>query len=380
MSKQPFAMVLYALATICLLLPVVAALLLGLKGEQMAPEVFIRYLPAAACVWMGLVAFGLLVGVGTLMDREVAMPRKLQAMLREVQDAIEAIGRAVSEQKAPAPPAESAAPAETVRPSPAVPALEAATLHRLASILEEIRDVSLLNEAQRQKRLNQLMTGRRRVTMAKVEELIAASRWREAEAMLTNAEQEFLDDPLISAIRRKYDVAKSAAEQLALAKVKQAIQDQIALSSWDRALELASSFAQQHPGEPAHELLTHTRQLREEYTDSIGTELYEEMRTNIEQRSWRRAYDAATRLLTKCPEHPKVGNIRAQLGIMKENAETEQGNAMEVRIQELVRAKRYSEAVELAEELQKSFPNSHQAEIASQLITKLRQRMAESAA
>jgi len=378
MSKQPFAMVLYALAALCLLVPLFAGLLLALNNGQIPTEVFLRYLPAAACVWAGLLAFGMLVGVGSLMDREPSMPRKLQTMLTEIHTTLQAVGRTVSEAQpaaSEAPGAPAAAPLATTTSTP-VAAFDPAVLHKLESLLAEIRDAGLMNESQKQKRLLQVTTSRRRVAMAKVEEMIATSRWHEAEALLANAEQEFVEDAVVQAMRRRYEESKETAERQALGRAKQAIQDQIALSSWDRASEIATAFAQQHPGAAADELVQRVAQLRRDYTDSIGSELYDEVRANVEQRSWRRAYDAAKRLLAKCPDHPKAPQIKNQLAILKDNAETEQRNALEARIQDMIRAKRYNEAIELAQELQNTYPNSHQAEIAGQLIARLQQHLA----
>jgi hypothetical protein len=48
---------------------------------------------------------------------------------------------------------------------------------------------------------------------------------------------------------------------------------------------------------------------------------------------------------------------------------------VEARIQDLVRAKRFGEAIEMAEELRKTWPESAQAKIAEQLIVRLRERL-----
>ena len=234
-----------------------------------------------------------------------------------------------------------------------------------------------MNESQRQTRLQQLLAAWRDIEIARADELAAAGRWREGDAVLSGAQVRLgSDDSVLQQAQNRYHAARAAAEELAFDRIRQTTMDHLALSAWDRALETVRSFALQYPDSAkGKEFVERIIQQRQEYMDRTASELFDEVRSNTEQRSWRRAYDAAKRLGEKCPGHSRTNAIKGQLNILKENAETEQRNAMESRIKEMMRAKRYPEVLELAEELKSVFPDSAQAKIAQQLIEKLQQHL-----
>lgn len=377
-NRHPFAPVVFVFSGLCLLIGLIAGLLLVLDHGQLPPAMRLQYLPAAGVVLVALGFCGIMLGIVGLLEKEPGMPRRLQKQLESIEQTLQVVGRTIGD----APAISSATmPVPPALPAASLPSLDHTSLDRLAALLEEIRDTSLMSESQRQTRLQQLVSARRNAEIAKADELIRGGRWREADAVLTVAEAQFSGDEELQASRQRYLAALATAEKLAFHHVRQAVQDQIALSAWDRAVEMANGFVMQFPGSAAgQELLQRLERQRQEYLENMAQELYEEVRANIEQRSWRRAHDAAQRLLAKYPEHHRAGTIKSQMSILKENADTEQRNAMEARIQDMIRGKRFDEAIELAEQLKAAFPNSAQAKIAQQLIEKLQLRAQPSSA
>lgn len=374
-NRHPFARVLFAVAAICLVLALFIGLMLAVDGGQFSESLRKQYLPAASILLAGLGFSGIILGLGCLLERQPAMPSRLQTQLQAIQDTLQAVGRTIGEIQAPA--ARVNIPIATVvSPSP-VPAIDAASLDRLASLLEEIRDTSLMNESQRQERLKQLLAAWRDGEIARADELAAAARWREADAVLVAAQVRVgPEDAFLQQAQKRFSAARTAAENAAFDRVRQMTMDHLALSAWDRALETVRNFTVQYPDSAkGKEFAERIVQQREEYMERTASELFDEVRSNTEQRSWRRAYDAAKRLLEKCPEHSRANTVKGQLNILKDNAETEQRNAMESRIKEMIRSKRYPEALELAEELKSAYPDSPQASLAQQLIEKLQRHL-----
>ena len=72
------------------------------------------------------------------------------------------------------------------------------------------------------------------------------------------------------------------------------------------------------------------------------------------------------------PGHRKSIAIRGQLKTIRENAEIEERQEQERRIQELIRSKQFFEAIDLAEDLLQRFPNSPQADSLQKLLPKMR--------
>ena len=73
------------------------------------------------------------------------------------------------------------------------------------------------------------------------------------------------------------------------------------------------------------------------------------------------------------PGHRRAANIREQLATIAENAEIEERQELERSIQDLVRAKQFAEAIDLAEQLLDRFPASPQAESLQKLLPKMRE-------
>jgi hypothetical protein len=88
---------------------------------------------------------------------------------------------------------------------------------------------------------------------------------------------------------------------------------------------------------------------------------------------WRRALLHGQHLLEKFPSHPRAEGVRRQLKTLQDNAESEERQEMEIRIQELVRAQQIDEAIELGEDLMRRYPMSPQADSLETLIPKLRE-------
>jgi len=112
---------------------------------------------------------------------------------------------------------------------------------------------------------------------------------------------------------------------------------------------------------------------KENYTENTANRLYEEIRLDIDRRLWRRAMTNAVKLLECAPGHKKSVAIRSQLKTIRENAEIEERQEQERRIQELIRGRQFFEAIDLAQDLLQRFPNSPQAETLKTLMPKLRE-------
>ena len=107
------------------------------------------------------------------------------------------------------------------------------------------------------------------------------------------------------------------------------------------------------------------------YTETTVGRLYDEIRRDVERRIWRRALMHARQLLESFPDHPRSELLRKQIHTMQDNAEIEERQERETRIGELIRARRFREAVELSEDLLRSYPASPQAEAIQKLLPRV---------
>jgi hypothetical protein len=165
--------------------------------------------------------------------------------------------------------------------------------------------------------------------------------------------------------------------QVELAPLHRQVNELLASSSYDLALAAANDFVRRYPQNPAgQELVKRIVQEAEVYVEQTTARLFDEIRSSVERRQWRRALEMSQRLLEKFPEHPRASKIRQQLRPIQHNAEMEERQVQEVRIQELIRARRYAESIDLCEDLIRRFPQSTQAATLTGLLPKLRERAA----
>jgi hypothetical protein len=152
------------------------------------------------------------------------------------------------------------------------------------------------------------------------------------------------------------------------------VEDLMALSNWDSALAIATQFASEHEDDADAQWLRQRVQ-REYgiYREGSVRRLYEQIKDELERKHYRRALSIARRLLDKFADHKKAQKIRQQLPTILENAEIEERQEDEARIQSFIKAKRFQDAVELGEALLAKYPMSPQAESLDDMLPRLRQ-------
>jgi hypothetical protein len=245
-------------------------------------------------------------------------------------------------------------------------------VHQIMTLLTEIRELALMSDSQRQQKLVDAQQHRRNFLVAETQRLVELRDWSGAETAMQNLQAEFPDADL-SDLKDRMASGKQSVESGAMERLRERVEDLMAVWAWDQAYAEVARFVENYPDHPeGRELLDRVMTERENYTESTANRLFEEIRTDIDRRMWRRAMTNAVKLLECAPGHRKSVAIRGQLKTIRENAEIEERQEQERRIQDLVRNKQFFEAIDLAEDLLQRFPNSPQAESLQKLLPKMR--------
>jgi outer membrane protein assembly factor BamD (BamD/ComL family) len=255
------------------------------------------------------------------------------------------------------------------------PANDSPTLLRqMLGMLEEVRELVHLNDSQRQERFAEAQRHRRNFLASDVQTMLDRGDWSAAEKSLADLEGEYPGDNVLVDLRRQLSAGRGENEQKTLIETRERVEDLMAVSSWDQAFAQASRFVSNFPGNvEGKQLLDRVTLEREAYVETTSNRLYEEIKSDIARRHWRRALAGATRLLERSPGHRRSAMIRPQLKTIQQNAEIEERQEQERTIQELIRAKRFPEAIDRAEVLLETFPNSPQAESLQKLLPKMKE-------
>jgi outer membrane protein assembly factor BamD (BamD/ComL family) len=248
------------------------------------------------------------------------------------------------------------------------------SMHQVIALLQEIREVALLSDAQRQERLRDARQQRLNNMVGEVERLLDLKEWSTAETALAAVDNEFPREPIAEQLQSRLDAGRKDAQRDSFSKLRERVEDLMAVWAWDQAYGDTAKFVENFPDHPeGQELLSRVMRERDAYLENTANLLYEEIRSDIDRRLWRRAMTNAVKLLECAPGHRRSVGIRAQLKTIRENAEIEERQEQERRIQELIRTKRFPEAIDSAEDLLRRFPSSPQAESLQKLLPKMRE-------
>jgi outer membrane protein assembly factor BamD (BamD/ComL family) len=336
-----------------------------------------------AAIAVGLYAIGFLLEqeprsgspVATDDDSREALAQILETLnavkLELEQVPVNIVSQQATNEPAPAPPPPP--PQNVAKSPPAQPAETTAALQRIAARLDEIRDLCLLDDSQRQARLAQGQANRKTALLTAGNDSLKKQAWAHVEKIVAILDQEFPEDPAAREFKEEVIAARQRIENQTAGEVSSRIEDLMAVGSWDKAIELATKFTTDFPeNADAKAQLERVRREHEIYVESSVTRLYDEIKSDIDRRRWRQALVGARKLLKEFSGHRKTARIRAQFKTIQENAEIEERQEQEQRLQELIRGKRFAEAIELAEDLIDRYPQSPQAASLEELLPKLR--------
>jgi len=196
------------------------------------------------------------------------------------------------------------------------------SVHQMMTLLQEIRELALLSDSQRQERLVEAQQHRRNYMIAEAQRLIELKEWAAADGALVTLESEFPDSTGLDQLRARVADGKQNAQESAITHLRERVEDLMAVWAWDQAYAETARFVENFPDHAeGRDLLRRVMSERESYVESTANRLYEEIKTDIDRRMWRRAMGSAVKLLECAPGHRRSVAIRGQLKTIRENAE-----------------------------------------------------------
>jgi tetratricopeptide (TPR) repeat protein len=355
-------------------------LLLGLTGGvlgviaalQASPLVIGAFAFPILSLITGLGLWAGLMGIARVLERPVPKQGEVLNALGQLTMLVGEMRDSMAELASPAPPM----PLEYVEPAPSQaspPRIDEQQIEKMVRLLEELKELALLDETQRHARRQQAMTRRKLTKLDEVTRLIHQRQWAQAEALLQLLESMSPKDADVMDRRRELNGARAVAASHELEQIQHSIEDLMAVGQFDEALAAARQFAETFPTNEDGQALVHRVNHESEiFRERTAGRMYDEIKSHSERREWRAALELVQRLLEKFPNHPKSNKVRAQLHTIQSNAEIEERQEQEDRIQELIKSRRYAEAIDMSEALLTRFPNSPQAERLEEFLPKLR--------
>ncbi len=242
----------------------------------------------------------------------------------------------------------------------------------MEELLREIRELSLLGDTDRKARLAHHLDQRKRLMSRQIMELVNQHEFARAEKILIDLESQFPGDAHAVGCRRDLEAARRESETKIVRLGIERVEHLVAIGSWDQALTAINQLVENFPDNTeASQLLSRVAKEHDVFVDTNAQSLYADLRRHTEQHQWRPALDVVQKLLSKYPMHPRAQQMRQQFRTIQENADIQERQEAEVQIQELIRAAKFRDAIDIAEDIIRRFPGSPQADAIEAMLPRL---------
>jgi len=236
-------------------------------------------------------------------------------------------------------------------------------LDDLTTRLDEIAENTLLDEAGRQAKRRRLAQQEQQRAHQQARQLIDQRQWAPARRVLEQLDARYPGLPETARMREELETKRIEAMEQDCAAAEKTIHDLMAICAWDRAEKRAAELLETHPdSDKAAELLEHVRQQRRRFEREQIQKKLSQIRRCTNEKRWIEALKAAESLITEHPASAEAQSLRPQLETLRTNAEIEHRQHLEQRFTELVKQRRFIEALDLARHVIQRYPTSPQAE------------------
>jgi hypothetical protein len=158
---------------------------------------------------------------------------------------------------------------------------------------------------------------------------------------------------------------------------KQRIENMMSVAQFSRAEKLAQALLAVIPtNSDAEALLETVRRESSAFRSEQQSRLFAEFQRWTESRQWIKAQRVGEQLIEKYPASKEGQKVAASMDTVCKNAHFEEARTLRDRIGDLIKRKRYSDAVDVAEDLIRRFPNTQVAKQLRSLLPDLKKRSA----
>lgn len=187
-----------------------------------------------------------------------------------------------------------------------------------------------------------------------------------------------LVDDCVERLRQELREARNQAESEQFSRAVEHVEDLMAVSRFEQALESARELQTAHPdAKGAAALVERVQREHDTYRNERRARLYGEVEKFVTARRWTKAVEAAETFLDAYPDAPEAELVRVQMDTLHENARIEEVRSYRDRIRDFIERRRFAEAIDLAREVIREFPDTTAAQELRQQLPRLEQLAAD---
>ncbi len=302
---------------------------------------------------LGATGGGLLLGLAALLRYLEGLIRSLQSLDRERRH----LGEGAFDEMQAA--GDSSAPGAT--PTRIL-------LADMLAALEEMRDISLLPESDRQEVSQRMVAQQQQRLNIQIRAAIEDHRLRGARQLLDHGIARFGATPDLDLLSKDIDALDASTEPLDYARALAKAEEFIRTGEWGAAERITKAQATGHPQSQR------SRQLCETTSRGRRYALIQEYTT---KRSWTEALAAAEEFVATYPNTLETKGLNSQLGTLRSNAEIQRRKQYETLIHDHIKKRRFGDAIRLARTVIDNFPSSPQAQALKKQIPLLERKVGQ---
>jgi len=255
------------------------------------------------------------------------------------------------------------------------PAIDPRRLDALLTAMNEVKELLVLPESQRERRFRALAEREIRTQLDKARALAACRDFHRARQQLAVLSERFGPDPRIEQAGSDIKEATRQAQEADIESAREEVKHFVDLNQWDRAEHLARELADKYPDtqEPMR-LIEYVCRERQLFEQRHRLRMHEEIQKHVHQRRWQEAAEAARRFIATFPVGPDTDALRGQLETLEANAEIQTRQQLEGEIKEHLQRQEYWDALAIARQIIADYPFSPQANALRNQLPALEER------
>jgi tetratricopeptide (TPR) repeat protein len=241
--------------------------------------------------------------------------------------------------------------------------------------LDQLEDLLRLGPEELARRRAQARDEQTQADLEQVRSLLAGGEPYEAARALDAFVAEQGQSEQTAELRKAIVRLRAASREQTPPQRAKMVEDLMAVSRFDEALEEARQLAEEQPDDASMSaLLARVQRERDAYRAERIARLYNQVERHVSARQWDRALADARELIEAYPDAPQARQVRGQIETLQDNARIQAARAMGARIRDLIARRRFAEALTLAEELIEHHPDTAAAEDLRRQLPRLRER------
>jgi len=230
------------------------------------------------------------------------------------------------------------------------------------ALLAELRELNvnlLLSDEQRCAKRKHLLSRQADALAGMAAEAVEAEDLPEAQRRFDRLMGLAPDDPRAGALAERIDALRRTVQRRDIAAATERASELMSAGQYAQAVEVAAALAARHPdGEGVAALAERVGRERAAFEAEDRKRMFARVEKEAAGRRWRAAKAAAEELLETYGDSPEAGEVRSNLPTIADNAHIEEARELRDRISDLLRRRRFAEAVAKARDLIARFPDT----------------------